>query len=95
MNIIEHFEETEKDVFVKNILRDKGNATLIQIKKGKILKEHQSMTKALLILLRGKAVYEESGRKEDLVKPLDSVNIEPHISHKVSGEEDSMLLLIQ
>ena len=70
-------------------------ATLIQIKKEAVLREHQSMTDALLVLVSGKVVYEEKERKEFLLETLDIVHIPAKVTHKVIGEENSVLLLIQ
>jgi quercetin dioxygenase-like cupin family protein len=95
MNLIELAEATEKAVQTKNLLRDKGVATLLQIKKGEALREHESMTNALLVLLSGEAVYEEADRREVLARSLDFVRIPAKTTHKVMGVEDAVLMLIQ
>ena len=95
MNLNNILANAEKTVAAKNVLKDKGAATLLQIKKGAELKEHQSMTNALLVLLSGKAVYEEKDRKVELSERLDFVRIPAKVSHKVSGVEDALLLLVQ
>ena len=95
MNLNDILANTEKAVAAKNIMKDKGAATLLQIKKGAELKEHQSMTKALLVLLSGKAIYEEQDRKIGLSERLDFVHIPAKVTHKVSGVEDALLLLVQ
>ena len=95
MNLLELTEATEKAVQTKNLLRDKGVATLLQIKKDEALREHESMTNALLVLLLGKAVYEEKDRREVLSQSLDFVRIPAKTTHKVTGAEDAVLMLIQ
>lgn len=95
MNLLDLLKAREKEVATKNILKDKASATLLQIKKGAALKEHQSMTKALLILLSGKVIYEEKDRQENLALVNDFVRIPAHVTHKVTGVEDSVLLLVQ
>ena len=95
MNLFDKLKASEKSVATQNILKDKGTATLMQIKKDGLLKEHQSMTNALLILLSGKAVYEEKDRKIELEQVHDFVRIPAQVTHKVSGLQDSIFLLIQ
>lgn len=95
MNLLELIEATEKAVQTKNLLRDKGAVTLLQIKKGGALREHESMTNALLVLLSGRAVYEEGDRREILTTCLDFVRIPAKITHKVIAMEDAVLMLIQ
>jgi quercetin dioxygenase-like cupin family protein len=69
-------------------------ATLIKIQKNALLDNHQSRTNALLVLLSGKAIYEEEDRKIVLSETNDSVKIPEKVTHKVKGKEDSLLLLI-
>ena len=95
MNLKNKIENTEKDVIAKNILKEKGNATLIKLKKDAVLKEHQSMTNAMLVLLSGNVIYEEKERTESLSDELDFLYIPQKITHKVSANEDSLMLLIQ
>jgi len=95
MNLNNKIEDKDKLVIAKNILREKGNATLIKLKKDAVLREHQSMTNAMLVLLSGNAIYEEDERKETLTNSHDFLYIPQHVTHKVSATEDSLLLLIQ
>ena len=95
MNLIKYIENTDKAVAAKNILRDKGTATLLKIKKDGELKEHQSATNALLILLSGQAVYTEGEKEVPLSQYLDYVHIPAKMTHKVKGVEDALLLLVQ
>lgn len=95
MNLIEELKTSDKGVSTQNILRDKACATLLQIKAGSVLKEHQSTTNAMLVLLSGKAIYKEETRSESLSKQMDIVEIPAHVTHKVTGVEDAVLLLIQ
>ncbi len=95
MNLLNLIAPTEKGVSTQNVLKDKASATLISIKKDAVLKEHQSMTNAMLVLLSGKVVYEEKDRTENLSAALDFVHIPAHLTHKLTGLEDAQLLLIQ
>ena len=95
MNLLELQTATEKGVSTQNVLKDKATATLISIKKDAVLKEHQSMTNAMLVLLSGKAVFEDKDRTEPLSAAMDFVKIPAHVTHKVTGIEDAVLILIQ
>ncbi len=95
MNLLEIISNTEKAIATKNILKENGSATLIKIQKNELLDKHQSRTNALLVLLAGKATYEEEDRKIVLSEAHDFVKIPEKVTHKVKGEEDSLLLLIQ
>ena len=95
MNLQDLILPNDKTVTTKNILKGNGSATLIQIKKGGLLDKHQSRTNALLVLLSGKAVYEEENRKVLLFEAHDFVNIPEKVTHRVRGEADSLLLLVQ
>ncbi|MBK9017727.1 MAG: hypothetical protein IPM82_28825 [Saprospiraceae bacterium] len=95
MNLLELLNTAEKAVATQNVLKDKASATLISIKKDAVLKEHQSMTNAMLVLLSGKAVYEEKDRMESLSTAMDFVRIPAQVTHKLTGVEDAQLLLIQ
>lgn len=53
------------------------------------------MTNALLVLLSGEAVYEEADRRELLSKSLDFVRIPAKTTHRVTGTEDAVLILVQ
>ena len=97
MNLSALIPESEKAISTKRILNEKGNgtATLLQLNKGALLKKHHSKTNAVLILLTGKAIYEEDERTVLLAAPNDWVDIPEMVVHEVLGEEDSLLLLIQ
>ena len=95
MNLKNIIENKDKPVIAKNILKDKGAATLLKLKKDAILREHESMTNAMLVLLSGNVIYEEQERQEILSTHLDYLYIPKKITHKVSATEDSLLLLIQ
>jgi len=94
MNLNDLAKATDKTVSAQNIHSEKGGATLLQIKKDGVLREHQSATNAMLILLSGKALYEEGDRREVLGEKLDFVRIPAKVTHKITGTEDSVLLLI-
>ena len=95
MNLNDFLPDGLKPVATKNLLKDSGVVTLLSIKKDSILKEHQSKTNAMLVLLSGQATYEEENRKIGLKKIHDFVLIPEKVSHKVLAEEDAVLLLIQ
>ncbi|MCB0664383.1 MAG: hypothetical protein KDC80_01110 [Saprospiraceae bacterium] len=94
MNLKKLMRDTVKDIESKSILKDRGTVILMKIREGKTLKEHQSISHALLILISGKALYEEEQRAVLLEENMDTVEIPPHVTHKVSAEKDSTFLLI-
>ena len=73
---------------------EEGKVVSLQIKKGKVLKEHVSKTPAILICINGKALYEEESRKIKLKKG-SYVNIEPNIIHKITAHKKSNFILIK
>jgi len=95
MNIRDFSNGFEKPVATKKILRDNASTTLVEIGQDAILKDHQSMTEALLILISGSVTYEEEARQVQLDSAMDFVQIPAHKTHRVKGVQDSMLLLIQ
>jgi len=95
MNLDTILEDMNKTVTTQNLLRDKGVATIIKIRKEGILKEHESMTNALLILLSGAAIYQEHDRTVALSQPHDFVRIPAKVTHRLTGTDDALLLLIQ
>jgi quercetin dioxygenase-like cupin family protein len=94
MNLTDFLKDSPKDIATQNIHSDKGSATLLRIKKDSVLREHQSANNAMLVLLSGKAVYEENDREEVLSTVHDFVHIPAKTTHKVTGVEDALLILI-
>lgn len=95
MNIKE-LHTQDKPVSATSLFKSElGNATAIQILQGEKLKEHITKTPALLICIKGEAIFEnEKGIKETLM-PGDYVNIEPIVKHWVEGTIESQLILIK
>ena len=72
-----------------------GNVTSLQILAGEQLKEHITKVPALLICLKGEAVFEnENGLKLTLTTG-EYVNIEPQVKHWINAESTSNLILIK
>ena len=85
-----------KPVQAQNILRDKGAVTLIRIDQDAVLRDHESVSEALLILLSGRARYETAAGDSTLLQqPQDFVRIPSKLTHRVIGLENSLLMLIQ
>ena len=72
-----------------------GRVTSIQLLKNGLLKEHLTKDPALLICVFGEALYEDQNGKKVTLLPGDFHDIEPMLKHRVSGVEDSQLLLIK
>lgn len=72
-----------------------GSTIALQIKEGEQLVEHITKVPALLLCIKGHAIYEdEKGFKKDL-NSGDYVNIEAMVKHWVDGVETSQLILIK
>ncbi len=68
----------EKSVSATSFFKSElGNATDIQIFQGEKLKEHITKTPALLICIKGEAIFENENSIRETLKPGDYVNIEP------------------
>ena len=95
MNIKE-LHTQEKPVSAIAIFKSElGNATAIQILQGEKLKEHITKTPALLICIKGEAIFENENGIKEVLLPGDYVNIEPMVKHWVEGTVESQLLLIK
>ena len=94
MNLLDLLKDESKPIKTKSIFNEKGSATLIQIKAGSTLSDHQSKSNALLILLKGHVIYNESERTIELIKENDFLNIPEKITHNVEAKKDSSLLLV-
>jgi quercetin dioxygenase-like cupin family protein len=95
MNLNDLHPDKDKQVATRRIYNENGMITLLSIQKEATLKEHQSKTNAMLILMSGHVIYEEESRKVELSISHDFVNIPQKVTHKVSASEDSFLMLIQ
>lgn len=95
MNISEK-HNLEKSVSTFSLFKgEEGTALAIQILKDQHLKEHLTKIPALLICIKGHAVFEnENGLKVTLL-PGDFLNIEPMVKHWVNAIEESQLLLLK
>ena len=94
MNLTDFLNSTDKDVLARKVFIQQGSATLLQIKQNAVLKDHQSINDAMLLLLKGPASYQEDERTVELTSPMDYVLIPARVTHRVIGKEDSLLLLI-
>lgn len=71
----------------------KGIVTAWQI-KASVLKKHITKAPALLICIKGNAVFKNETDVSETLTSRDMVNIEPTLKHWVEGIEDGQLLLI-
>ncbi len=93
---IKDLHRTDKPVSTVPLFHNlEGNVIALQIMKGDQLKEHTTPVPALLLCISGNVLFEdELGMKGHLV-PGDYINIAVDIKHKVSGIENSQLILIK
>ncbi|MCF8453375.1 MAG: hypothetical protein K9G42_09235 [Pedobacter sp.] len=95
MNIKE-LHAQEKPVSAISLFKsEQGNATAIQILQGDKLNEHITKTPALLICVKGEAIFENEKGLKEILFPGDYVNIEAMVKHWVKGIADSQLILIK
>lgn len=72
-----------------------SNTTSIQLKVDAVLDKHLTKTPALLLCITGKTIFEnEKGEKHTLTSG-DYVNIEPHVIHWLTAQEESDLVLLK
>lgn len=72
-----------------------GKVVSLQIQKDKQLKEHITTVPALLVCVKGEAVFEnEKGISVTLLSG-DFINIEANVKHWVNAKTDSNFLLIK
>ncbi len=95
MNIKE-LHTQEKPVSATSLFKSElGNATAIQILEGEKLKEYITKTPALLICIKGEAIFENENGVRETLKTGDYVNIEPMVKHWVEGKIECQLILIK
>ena len=94
MNISEK-HNLEKPVSALPFFKGEGTATAIQILKDQQLKEHLTKIPALLICIKGNAVFENENGVEQLLLTGDFIAIEPMVKHWVNAMADSQLLLLK
>ena len=93
---IKSFHTEEKPVSAKKIFSTtEGNVTSLQIKATGVLKEHITSVPALLICIKGNAVYKDEKEVIENLTSGDMVKIEPNVKHWVEGIDDTQLLLIK
>ena len=63
--------------------------------QGEKLKEHITETPALLICIKGEAIFENENGLRETLKTGDYVHIEPMVKHWVKGTIESQLILIK
>lgn len=95
MNLKELHTES-KSVQTKMIFpTTEGKVISLQILKDNQLKEHTTTVPALLVCVKGEAVFEnEKGISVTLLSG-DFINIEPNVKHWVNAKTDCNLLLIK
>ena len=86
----------EKGVETKMMFPAKdGKVISLQILKNQQLKEHTTPIPALLVCVKGKAVFEDEKGVSISLSSGDYVNIEPNVKHWVTAKTDANLLLIK
>lgn len=95
MNILETLQLTaEKPAVlqVKNTV--KSNVLAIGLKKAQALKKHLSPIPALLIVMKGKILFEIEGNVVPLSQ-FDTFEIPVNVLHEVTAVEESIFIVIK
>ncbi|NOT38360.1 MAG: hypothetical protein HOP11_13395 [Saprospiraceae bacterium] len=95
MNIKELHTQTKPVSSTPLFISDRGNASSILIMQGEKLREHITKIPALLICVIGEALFENEKDIKETLLPGDYVNIEPMVTHWVTGMQTSQLILIK
>ena len=93
---IKALHNQDKKVSAKSLFNGEvGNATAIQLKKNGILKDHVTLTPALLLCIKGKVIYRDETDKEIELMSGDYVQIVPNVIHWLEGRENAHLVLLK
>ena len=95
MNIKELHTQDKPVSAISLFKSELGNATAIKILQGEKLKEHITKTPALLICIKGEAIFENENGVRETLKTGDYVNIEPMVKNWVEGKIECQLILIK
>src|SRR5690606_924699 len=95
MNIKDHFN-TAKAVSTSPLFKGQdGSATAIQILAGGVLPAHTTKIPALLVCVKGTAIYEDEKGQSINLTDGSYVLIEPEVKHWINASADSQFILIK
>lgn len=87
--------ETAVNPVIKILRKGEGfKVIVIGLKKGIVLKEHQTPIIAKLVVIKGSVIYRESDREIKL-NQFQDLEIPVNVKHAVEAEENSICFLIQ
>ncbi len=87
--------ETAVNPVIKILKKGEGfKVIVIGLKKGIVLKEHQTLIPAKLLVIKGRVIYREANREIKL-KQFEDLDIPVYVKHAVEAEENSICLLMQ
>lgn len=75
--------------------KESTNVVSIQLLAGGLLKEHISLSDALLICIGGEVLYEDEMGKKMVLQSGDYEIILGNVKHWLNGNKDSQLVLIK
>ena len=73
---------------------DKHLTIAIGLMKGQLLNKHLSATPAMIVLLKGRILFEMEGVITEM-RELNTIQIPAAVPHEVTGLEQSIFLLIK
>lgn len=95
MNIKE-LHTQDKEVSAQSLFKGEiGSATSIQLQDKGVLKEHITKTPALLLCIKGKAVYQDETKRKVELQQGDYLNIVPNVKHWLEGQANAQLVLLK
>ena len=95
MDILETLQfNNEKPATLVVSSSDKHLTIAIGLMKDQLLKKHLSATPAMIVVLKGKILFEMEGVITEL-KELNTIQIPAAVPHEVTGLEPSIFLLIK
>lgn len=73
---------------------DRQQTIAIALVQGQILKKHISATPAMIIVLKGRILF-ETEEESTVVEEMNTFQIPPSVPHEVTGLEKTIFLLIK
>lgn len=96
MKNLSEIHNSEKEISAVSLFKGElGTTTAIQIERQGTLKEHISITPALLICISGLVTYEDENDQEIKLEQGDFVNIIPNVKHWLLASVKSQLILLK
>ena len=95
MNILKNLQFSDQKPSTLVVSNSERQMTIaIGLTPGQVLKKHLSATPALIIVLKGRILFQLE-RNTTVIAELDTLEIPASVPHEVTGLEESIFLLIK